>query len=256
MAQVLAPHIPAEGELKVGFDGHESNLEALLRGDLQLYADYTGTALRRYLNLSPRERDQVYPAVREAARERWNIAWLEPFGFENSYGLILRAADATSLGVRRISDLAERAGGLTLGGTPQFLSNDPPMTFAPGGYPGMSAAYDFRFGGVREVDPGYGASFDALASGEIDVLADFVVNPRIVAYDLVALEDDLGFFAAYHAAPVVRGDFLSQYPHIQPILEGLAWRIDSREMARLNYAMEFEGRDPAELASEFLTSVK
>lgn len=256
MAQSLAPHVIVEGGLKVGFDGHESNHEALLRGDLDLYADYTGTALHRYLKLAPLPRAQVHPAVRAAARARWNIVWLEPFGFDNTYGLIMRAADASRLGVRRISDLARHADRLRLGGTAQFLSDHPPMTFAPGGCTGVSAVYGFRFGQAHTVASEYGASFDTLGRGEVDVLADFVVNPRIVAHDLIELEDDREFFAAYHAAPIVRGDFLGQHPNVQPILERLAWRIDNRRMAGLNYAMEFAGRDPAELAAEFLTSLK
>lgn len=256
MAQALAPHISVPGGLQVGFDGHESNHEALLRGDVHLYADYTGTALRRYLSLDPVPRRQVYPVVRQAARERWNVAWLEPFGFDNSYGVIMRADHATSLRLRRISDLVGSANDLTLLGTPQFLSDDPPMTFAPGGYPGLSATYGLRFGKTRAVTPNYGESFGALAGGEGDVLADFVVNPHIVEYDLVVLEDDLEFFAAYHAAPVLRGDFLEEYPQAQPVLERLAGRIDSPTMARLNHAMEFELRDPADLAAEFLSSEK
>src|SRR5262245_2067400 len=124
MAQAISSQITIEGDLKVGFDGHESNHEALLRGDLDLYADYTGTALRRYLNLAPLPREQVYPAVRAAARQRWNVVWLEPFGFDNTYGLIMSSADAARLGVRRISDLAGYAGRLSLAGTAQFLSDD------------------------------------------------------------------------------------------------------------------------------------
>src|SRR5262245_49224564 len=256
MAQAISSHITIEGGPRVGFDGHESNHQALLRGDLDLYADYTGTALRRYLKLAPLPREQVHPAVRAAARERWNVVWLEPFGFDNTYGLIMRAVDADRLGVRRISDLAAYAGSLSLGGTAQFLSDDPLITFAPGGYTGVSIAYGFRFGQTHTVANEYGESFDTLARGEVDVLADFVVNPRIVAHDLIVLEDDRDFFAAYHAAPIVRGEFLSQHPDVQTILDRLAWRIDNRTMAGLNYMMEFEGRDPAELAAAFLTSLK
>jgi len=254
MAQMLAPHVAVEDGLKVGYDGHESNHEALLRGDIHLYADYSGTALRRYLKLAPVPRQQVLPVVRAAARERWDVAWLEPFGFDNTYGLIMRAKQAAQLGVQRISDLAERAAHLTVGGTAQFLSDDPPMTFAPGGYPGFSAAYGFNFGRTQIVGAEYGQSFEALAAGEVDVLADFVVNPRIVGRDLLALEDDRAFFAAYHATPIVRGDFLGRYPQVQPLLEQFAWRIDNRTMAGLNHAMELEGRDPADLAAEFLAS--
>jgi glycine betaine/choline ABC-type transport system substrate-binding protein len=256
MAQAISSSISVEGGLRVGFAGHENNHEALLRGDLDLYADYTGTALRRYLKLAPLPREQVHPAVQAAARERWNVVWLEPFGFDNTYGLIMRAVDAARLGVRRISDLAANAGSLCLAGTAQFLNDDPSITFAPGGYTGVSTAYRFRFGHTHTVAPDYGESFDALTRSEVDVLADFVVNPRIVAHELIVLEDDRDFFAAYHAAPIVRGAFLSQYPEVQHILERLAWQIDNRTMAGLNYAIEFEGCDPAELAAAFLTSLK
>src|SRR5262245_65989707 len=116
MAQAISSRIIIEGGLRVGFDGHESNHEALLRGDLDLYADYTGTALRRYVNLAPLPREQVHPAVRAAARERWNVVWLEPFGFDNTYGLIMRTVDAARLGVGRISDLGAYAGSLNMCG--------------------------------------------------------------------------------------------------------------------------------------------
>ena len=252
MAQALAPVLPPDYQLRVGYHGQESNHEALLRGEIDLYADYAGTALRRYLHLTPLPREEVYPAVRDAAFAAWDVVWLEPFGFDNSYGLIVRAAAAEARALRSISDLAAHAARLVLGGTAQFLADDPPMTFAPGGYPGLQAAYGFRFGRTVAVPPEYGASFDALAQGSIDVLADFVVNPRLTADNLIVLDDDRAFFSAYYAAPIVRGDFLRRYPQARPALQRLAGTIDNRTMAQLNYAMETEGRDPAALARDFL----
>ncbi len=256
MAQLLTPHLPVEGKPRVGFEGHESNFEALRRGEIDLYAEYTGTALRRFLQMSPRPRHEVYPAVRDASRQRWDISWLPPFGFDNTYGLLMPAHQAANLSVSSISDLAPIAGELVLGGTPQFLQDDPPLTFAPGGYPGLIQVYGFQFKQTLPVSPEYGRSFEPLEQGKVDILVDFVVNSRIEALNLIILEDDRNFFAAYYAAPVVRSDFLLRNPQVQPLLNQLAGKIDNRTMARFNYLMEFEGLDPAEVAHNFLASLQ
>ena len=238
----------------MGFAGHEENHQALLRGDLHLYAEYVGTALRRYLNLAPLPRDQVLQAVRKEARVRWNLEWLHPIGFDNTYGFLLPAARAASLGVRSISDLASHAKTLTLGATADFFTENAASRFAPGGYEGFQRRYGFAFARTVPVDTQRGATFAALQRGEIDLILDFVVSPYIEAVDLVELEDDRELFPAYYLAPVVRGDLLAAYPAIRSLLDGLAGTISNREMARLNYAMEFQDQNPSELARAFLAS--
>ena len=86
-------------------------------------------------------------------------------------------------------------------------------------------------------------------------MADFVVNPFIEALDMVELLDDRMLFQAYYIAPVVRGELLERHPGLRPLLEKMAWKIDSRAMARINYLMDFEGRTAEDLATEFLASL-
>ena len=220
---------------RVGFAGHEANHQALLDGAIDLYADYLGTALRRYLKLQPRKTaSATYRAVRDAARRRWDVEWLAPFGFNNTYAVIVRDEVARSLRLRQAADLAPHAAKLRLGATAQFLNSDPALTFAPGGLTGFDTAYGLTFGERVELPAGYGATFDALGRGEVDAMIDFAVNPRMVALNLTELADDRRFFAPYFAAPVVRGDFLRAHPRARQVLERLGGRIDNRRAAEMN----------------------
>lgn len=252
LAQVAQTFDP---NLKVGYFGHETNHEAMIRDDLDLYAEYDGTALHRYLEIGPQPRADVHRLVQEGARDKWNIEWLEPFGSDNTYGIMLRREFATRLGVSTISDLAPHAAGLALAATEVFFRGDPPLTFVPGGYTGFVEKYGFEFSGRVGTDASFSSPFRALERGEADVVADFVVNPYVEHLDLVELTDDQGAFAAYYVAPVVRREVLDRHPGLKPLLDKMAWQIDSRAMARINHLIDFEGREAAELASEFLASL-
>src|SRR5689334_11300941 len=115
---------------RVGLAGHETNHQALVAAQIDLYADYLGTALRRYVQLRPvRGAAATYRKVRDAARERRGSEWLPAFGFSNTYAVLVRRSLADSLGLARVSDLAPHAPGLRLGGTRQFLTSDVKLTF-------------------------------------------------------------------------------------------------------------------------------
>lgn len=241
--------------VRVGLAGHEANHQALLSGRIDLYADYLGTALRRYLELPPvRGVSATYRAVRDAARARWGIEWLSAFGFNNTYAVILRRELAKSLGASRVSDLAQHAAKTRLGGTAQFLTSDAKLTFAPGGWQGFQRAY-FGFGATAELPAEYGATFEALGNDQVDAVIDFPVNPRMISLDLVELRDDKRFFAPYFAAPVVSGAWLAEHPEARTILERLANTIDNRRAARMNHAVEMGYRDPEDVADELLQEV-
>ena len=252
MAQAVKQIDP---ELKVGYFGHETNHDALKNGEIDLYADYDGTALHRYLEIGPKPRADVHRLVQEGEREKWNVEWLEPIGSDNTYGIMVRAELADRLELWSIADLAPYADELSLAATEPFLSGDPPLTFAPGGYPGFVEKYGFSFGTTVGTDASFASPFRALERGEADVVADFVVNPYVEELDLVELVDDREAFTAYYLAPVVRGVVLDRLPGLRPLLERMAWKIDSRAMARINHLIDFEGRDPAALAAEFLASL-
>jgi glycine betaine/choline ABC-type transport system substrate-binding protein len=251
MAQLLEQS--AGIQARVGLAGHEPNHAALLAGDLDLYADYLGTALRRYLGLQPRRTAAAtYRAVRDAARRRWQIEWLPAFGFNNTYAVIVPAALAQRLQLTQVSDLLAHAPHLRLGATAEFLAPGSKVTFAPGGYAGLRQAYGVWFGELVPLPRTYGATFDALGAGQVEAIVDFPVNPRMVSFGLVELRDDRRFFAPYFAAPVVSGAFLAAHPTARAALERLAGHIDNQRAARMNHAVEAQGRTPREVAAELV----
>ncbi len=240
---------------RVGFDGHESNHEALVRGDLDLYIEYTGTAQHRFLGLPHMPRDRVYEIVRTEARARRDLEWFPPLGFDNTFGVVLPAEAAQDLGAGRVSDLRAHVGALRLGAVSAFFAGGPETRFAPGGHDGFSRAYGFVFPHTVPIPPEYGATFEALRRGDVDAVVDFVLNPRVIAYDLVVLEDDRRFFAAYEACPVARGEFVRAHPGVVGLLRTLAGRVDNCKMARLNYEVEFRGEAAQVVARRFLETL-
>lgn len=254
MGHVVAQLLEASAGIRprIGLAGHETNHEALLRGQIDLYVEYTGTALQRLLGLSAAGPDEVFDVVRNTARQRWPIEWLPPFGFNNTHALLVRRELADGLKVRTCTDLVPHAPSLTLGAEQAFVNSAPNLRFAPGGLDGLRRVYGMAFGGHCGLPPVYGRAHDALAHSEVDVIVDFPVHPTVYQRDLVDLIDDRRFFGAYHAAPVVRREFLERHPTARSLIERLAGRIDNRTMARLNFAVDIEHRSPASVATAWL----
>ena len=210
--------------------------EALTTGELDLYVEYTGTALTAILERPPvQDPDSVLRAVRDGYRERWGLTWTEPLGFENTFALLVRRATADSLGLEDVSDLAGHAGRLRLGAGYEFVERQD-------GLAGLRSTYGLAFEGEpRTMD--LGLLYRALAEGKVDVIAGNSTDGQIEALDLVMLEDDRRYFPPYHAAPVVDGKLLADRPELRRALGRLGGRIDTREMRRLNRQVDVEGRD-------------
>ena len=218
--------------------------EALAKGQIDLYAEYTGTGyqaiLKRKARLGPYS---VFRAVHREYREKFLAEWLEPFGFNNTYAITVRQSDAREKGWRTVSDLAASAAGMTAGFTSEFQERKD-------GYPGLQRAYGIRFGEAMDLSPSL--MYEALANGQVDVICAFATDGRIAAYNLVPLKDDRRFFPPYDAAPVVRIAVLEAHPEVRDALAPLAGLLDDATMQRLNYEVDEKKRSPAELAAEFL----
>lgn len=223
--------------------------EALLGGGIDLYVEYTGTALLNLLGLdhdAGASADAVLAEVRRHYRERFDTVVLPPLGFENTYAIAMPRESAERLGWDRISQLAEATvdgGGLHAGFTAEFVERED-------GLPGLRRAYGLRFARVSDLAPEL--IHAAAASGEVDVIGAFSTDARIHEFDLVVLEDDLGYFPPYEAVPVVRGSVLERLPELRPVLEELAGRIDNATMMRLNHAVDVGKRPPREVVRDFL----
>ncbi len=218
--------------------------QALVSGELDMYAEYTGSALAAILKL-PVETDQqlVYDTVKKEYDSQFKLTWLDPIGFNNTYAMAMRQDRAAELGVTKLSDLKGKAESLTVGGTQEFLSRSD-------GLQGLESAYGIKFKESRGMDAGL--VFQAVASGQVDIASGTSTDGRVGELDLVLLEDDLPFFPPYYIAPVVRQDTLAKDPELMAVLNKLAGKIDETTMAGLNLQVDDEKKEPEDVARAFL----
>lgn len=244
LAQTIEAATPLKVERRLNLGGTMICHQGLARGDLDVYAEYTGTALTAILKEPVlTDPDAAYRAVALAYPERFDCEWLCPFGFNNTYALTVRRGFAETNGLKRIGDLAPLAAGLRAGFTAEFMERDD-------GYPGLRRAYGLAFGSATDMDPAL--MYRAVAGGQVDVICAFATDGRIAAYDLVMLEDDRHFFPPYFAAPVVRREALDRYPALRRALEALGGRLDDAAMRRMNFAVDDGKEDPAAVVARFL----
>jgi osmoprotectant transport system substrate-binding protein len=227
--------------------GTVENHRALTEGEIDLYPEYTGTALQAILKMeydSSMTPDDVYNIVKDAYLEQFNVVWLEPARFNNTYCLAMTKDEAAELGVETLSDLSVIADQLSFGTTQECTERMDCL-------PGLQQTYGgFDFAEVIALDPGL--KYAGLAEGQFDVTTCFGTDGQIAAYDLVVLEDDLRFWPPYPVAPIVRKEVLDANPEIADVLNQLAPLLDQETMTQLNWEVDGNGREPDEVAHEFL----
>ncbi len=244
MAQLIEAKTDLSVERRFNLGGTMICHGALVNGEIDLYAEYTGTGLTAILKEPViSDPEQALQYVSHAYRERFGAKWLKPFGFNNTYAITVREADAQRHEWIRISDLEKVAPGLRAGFTAEFAER-------PDGYPGLRKIYDLRFGEVRDMDPAL--MYEAVSKGEVDVICAFATDGRIAAYNLKPLEDDRQFFPPYHAAPVIRQELLQMHPELDAVLSLVEGLLDNAAMQRLNFQVDGKKRRPAEVAKAFL----
>jgi len=245
MAQMIEAHMRIAVERRLNLGGTKICWAALRSGEIDLYADYTGTGWAIVLKEKGKITDplKAFLHVRRRYHEEYSIRWLDPFGLNNTYRLAMDEAKAKKLGIVRISDLSAHAGKLKAGFSLEFLNRED-------GYPGLVQAYGLEFGNVRGLE--HGLAYAAIRSGDLDVIDAYSTDGKLLRYKLRVLEDDRRFFPPYNAAPLVREDTLQAHPELEAVLSRLAFRLPDRVMQSLNYAVEAEGRTFAAVARTFL----
>ena len=219
--------------------------QAITAGQIDLYVEYTGTAYTAVLKHAPvADRDSVYHTVARDYAQRFGLAWVKPFGFNNTFAITVRRRDATRYGLRRISDLARVAPRWRAGFGYEFLER-------ADGFRGLAAVYGLRFASPPTAMD-LGLTYRALAEGKVDVIAGNSTDGQIQALGLVVLEDDRHYFPPYEAAPVIRQAALTRHSGVAAALDQLAGRISDAEMRRLNALADVEHRDIASIARDWL----
>lgn len=217
---------------------------ALERGDIDLYVEYTGTALtaifKQPVSSDRNEVDRIV-AAHYAATGR---VMMPPLGFNNTYAILVRGNDARALKLQTISDAAKYTPKWRAGFGHAFLDRED-------GYRGLVAAYRLQFADVpRAMD--YSLTYRALAEGQVDLIAGDVTNGLVARLDLFMLADDKQYFPPYHAVPVIRAAAISEHPELWTVFERLHNQIPHQVMQQLNYQADVERKDIPLIVSAFL----
>ncbi len=248
LAELLAQHIEARTgipvERKTNLGGTLLVHKALLAGELDLYVEYTGTALTSVLNEVPSgDSSAVYARVQSLYAERFHLEVSAPLGFENTFAMVIRGDDAQRLHLRTMSDLVPIAPKWRAGVGYEFLER-------PDGFRGWSERYGLHFADQPHVMD-LGLIYRALIDHQVDIVAGNSTDGLIDSLGLVALQDDRHYFPPYDAVPIIRQSTLARFPQLRGALAELAGKISDSDIRRLNYAVEGQLQDPAEVVRQF-----
>lgn len=243
-AQLIEKNTGLAVERKFNMDGSPICFQAVKSGQIDLYPEYTGTALmtllKRPVDSDP---DRVYKTVSEEFEKQFRLSWLEPLGFNNTYAVAVTRKYAEQNGLKTVSDLVPLSKGLTFGAEHQFFDRSD-------GYQGLVKAYGLTFRQSSKMD--VSLKYQALSQGKIQATDAFTTDGQLKALDLVCLQDDRHFFPPYYAAPVVRDETLEKYPELKAALNKLGGQIDEAAMQDLNYQVDNEKKPLESVAAAFL----
>src|SRR5579862_1651481 len=251
LGELIAQQIEAHTNLKVErrfyLAGTYICQQAILAGRIDVYPEYTGTALTAVLKQPfGHDRNEVYQRVKSEYESRFGLTLGPALGFNNTFAMQIRGEDARRLNVRTLSQAAQFAPQWHAGFGYEFMER-------PDGYHGLVATYGLHFSEEpRIMDLGLLAR--ALKDHQIDFAGGNATDGLIPALDLFVLEDDRHYFPPYEAVPIVREDALVEHPEIRDALHQLANKIFDDDMRRLNYAVDGQHRDVTQVAREFLKS--
>ena len=248
LAELLAQHIEAKTGIpvvrKTNLGGTLLVHKALLSGDLDLYVEYTGTALTAVLNEKPQgSSSDVYDRVKKLYAEKFHLEVTEPLGFENNFAMVIRGEDAGKMHIRTLTDLASVAPHWRAGVGYEFLER-------PDGFPGLSKRYHLQFAESPKVMD-LGLIYRALVDHQVDVVAGNSTDGLIDALGLVALEDDQHYFPPYDAVPIVRESTLARFPQLRAAAADLGGKLSASDIRKLNYAVDAQHQDAAAVVRAF-----
>lgn len=219
--------------------------QALLAGRIDMYVEYTGTALVAILKESPTgDHAAVFNKVKDLYARRFGLEVLPSLGFDNTFAMVMRGSDARRLRLKTLSDAAAASSHLRLGVGYEFLER-------PDGYKGLVSKYGLKFAEAPRVMD-LGLLYRALQNNQVDMVAGSNTDGLIAALDLVVLEDDRHYFPPYDAVPIVRRETLQRHPEVAAALQRLSGRISAEDMRGLNYAVDGEKKDAAAVVKDFL----
>lgn len=248
LGQLLSVLIEENTDLKTNvkeLGGSMPTFEALKNREIDMFVEYTGTGYVNILKIKGDipSADKVYDRVKREYKDRYNIHWLDPLGFNNTYTLAVSKEVADKYQLATYSDLAKVSNQLVLGATSEIMKR-------PDGLPGLQKLYNMEFKKISVLDPGL--RYNAVENGDVQVIDAFATDGKLKELGLVILKDDREYFPPYYAAPIVTDEVLKEYPELRPLLEKLAGILNDETMQELNYRADVKKEGLRQIATDFL----
>lgn len=235
-------------EITKGIQGGTSNIQpAMEKGEFDLYPEYTSTGWVVVLKHEKGSMadDEMFEALKKEYTDKFNMTWVSLYGFNNTYALVCRKDTADQYNLKTTSEMAAVSENLVFGANPDYIERQD-------GYGILKETYNLNFKDVKDID--IGLKYQAMQSGDIDVTNGYTTDAQLSRDDVVVLEDDKHLQVNYFCSTVVRNETLEKYAGLEDVLELMEGLISDKEMATMNYAVEVDGKDEAEVAKAFLVS--
>ena len=231
-------------EITQGVGGGTSNIQpAMENGEFDLYPEYTGTGWNMVLKKEGLYTEDMFSSLQKEYNDDYDMSWIGMYGFNNTYGLVVRKEIADKYNLKTYSDLKAVSDQLTFGAEYDFFERED-------GYDALCAEYGFHFKKTMDMD--IGLKYQAINQGKIDVMNIFTTDGQLSTSDVVVLVDDKQFYPSYMCGNIVRNEVMEQQPELEAVLQTLSGTITDSDMARMNYEVETLGREPRAVAKEFL----
>lgn len=246
LKQIIEDKTDYTCEVTAGIAGGTNNImPAMESGEFDLYPEYTSSGYVMVLghDASGISDEDIWDTLLQEYHDNYNMAWVGQYGFNNTYCVTVRGDVAREYGLETCSDLAAVSDQLVFAGNPDYLER-------ADGYPLVCETYGYHFKDTRSVD--IGVKYAVLENGDADVINGFTTDPQLSAQDVVVLQDDLHLQVNYFCSTVVREDALEAYPGLEDALLLMDGLLSDSEMAHLNYLVEVEEQDEADVAHDFL----
>lgn len=245
LQMVIEEYTPLNAEITKGIGGGTGNIHpALLKGDFDLYPEYTSTAWQYVLKHSDIPDEQtLYAQLLQEYQDQFQLDWVGMYGFSDTFGIAVRSEVAEQYQLTSYSDLAA-VPGLVFGAEYDFYERED-------GYDALCQTYGLQF--EKTVDLDIGLKYQAINAGEIDVMDIFTTDGQLSTADVVVLLDDKAFFLPAYCGTVIRSDTLAAHPELKEVLMKLDGILSTQEMTQMNYEVEQNMRDEREVAKEFLS---
>ncbi|MDD4507646.1 MAG: glycine betaine ABC transporter substrate-binding protein [Eubacteriaceae bacterium] len=233
-------------ELTTGVGGGTANIQpAMEKGDFDLYPEYTGTGWSLVLKEGGTYTEDHFEDLQQQYKDQYKMEWVGMYGFNNTYSLAVRKEIADQYHLKTFSDLQPVADKLMFGGNYDFFERED-------GYQSLCKTYNLKFKGTMDLD--IGLKYQAINEGKIDVMSIYTTDGQLSTANVTVLEDDKHLYPSYMCGNVVRQEVINKHPQLLNVLKKLTGKISDQQMAQMNNQVETEGKEPRDVAENFLKS--